>query len=276
MDSVICTNVNNLLNLHCNLKKEFNTFKSEVENNTFKSKVENNNELTIIDLENNYVKLGNLTANNITVDNITASNANISEEINTVDIYCKNLYASNNVETENLTAETIATEDLTGNSATINTINGTNGNLTNVYSTYTESQTVAVTSDKRMKKNITKVKDERLKELTPVRFKYINNDKKYVYGLIAQDVELIYPDMIHTLQNGNKAIDYNQFISLLILKTNAIEERLISIENTQASIKKFIGLLILAFFIILFLIFLPKKYINLRYLLRVFMKIKYT
>lgn len=253
MDSVICTNVNNLVNLHCNLKSELNNLKSEIENN---------NELTIIDLENNNVKLGNLTADNITADNIKADNVNISEEINTIDIYCKNLYASNNVETENIKAENITTDDLTGDSI----------NSSNIYSTYIESQTVAVTSDKKMKKNITKIKDERLNELTPVCFKYNNNDKKYVYGLIAQDVELIYPDMIHILKNGNKAIDYNQFISLLILKTNNIEERLISIEKNQESIKKFTGLLILAFFIILVLLFLPRDYLNLRFLLKVLTK----
>ena len=38
-----------------------------------------------------------------------------------------------------------------------------------------------------------------------VSFKYINNDQK-VYGLIAQEVEPYYPDMVFTQKNGKKLL----------------------------------------------------------------------
>lgn len=247
MDTKICTNVNNLVYLYENMCNDIETLKTSVEDNS----------VTIIpDLNDSHVIVKSLTADDIIVnDDLTAICGNIT---------CKNLTADQLI-TDNFNAD-----DIVCDKCTADVFIGCTAHITNVYSTKIETQTCAVISDKKMKKEITYVNKDRLKELKPVRFKYKNNDAKYVYGLIAQEVEPIYPDMIFTLENGNKAIDYNQLISLLILKTNDIEERLSSIEQTQASIKTFTGLLILTLFIILILLFLPRKYLNFRYLLRLF------
>lgn len=256
MDSIICTDVNNLLNDQCDLKRQVSELWTEIRND---------DRLMITDLVNDTVTINKLYSTEIETEDI-----NITGELTTCDIACKNLTAQDTVTAEDITCTNLAADNITADAANLTSVTSTTGNLTNVYSNYTETQTVVVTSDKKLKKEITDVKTDHLKDLKPVRFKYRNNDKKYVYGLIAQEVEPIYPDMIYTLQNGNKAIDYNQLISLLIFKTNGIEERLSSIEKTQASIKTFTGLLILALFIILILLFIPRKYLNFRYLLRVF------
>ena len=46
----------------------------------------------------------------------------------------------------------------------------------------------------------------------------------------AQEVEPYYPDMVYS-KKWEKAIDYNQLISLLIFKTNGLEERLESMKK---------------------------------------------
>jgi hypothetical protein len=252
MNSEICTNVNNLSAWYNVLCNEITTLKNSVDDNT----------ITVPELENKNLKIKDLT-----VDNII-----LNEDLTAVcgDIVTKNLNVTGTLNSDTLVTDNFNADDITCDKCTATQFIGCTAHIKNVYSTLVESQTMVTTSDKKLKNSITPILSERLKELYPVRFKYNNNDERFVYGLIAQDVEKIYPDMVFTLEDGNKAIDYNQLISLLIFKTNDIEERLSSIEKTQASIKTFTGLLILALFIIIILLFLPRKYLNPRYLLRVF------
>lgn len=256
MDTKICTNVNYLL-------YNYNSLNDEV--TTLKDLVENNAPTIVADLINSNITVKDLNTNSITAEE---------------DIFCRNLTASNTVTANNLVTDNFNADDITCNNLNADDVTcdkitstihiGNTANITNIYSIYSETQTCVIASDKNLKKKITNVTTDYLRKLRPVSFKYINNDKKKVYGLIAQEVEPYYPDMVFTLKNGKKAIDYNQLISLLIFKTNNIEERLSSIEQTQVSIKTFTGLLILALFMILILIFLPRKFLNFRYLLRLF------
>lgn len=256
MDSKICTNVNYLLYNYNSLNDEVTTLKDIVENDT---------PTIVADLINSNITVKDLNANNITADE---------------DIFCRNLTASNTVTADNLVTDDFNADDITCNNFNADDVTcdkitstihiGNTANITNIYSIYSETQTCVIASDKNLKKKITNVTTDYLRKLRPVSFKYINNDQKKVYGLIAQEVEPYYPDMVFTLKNGKKAIDYNQLISLLIFKTNGLEERLESIEKIQESIKTFMGLIILTLFIIIILIFLPKKYLNLKNLLRGF------
>jgi hypothetical protein len=80
----------------------------------------------------------------------------------------------------------------------------------------------ACPSDIRLKKNITELKGalEKVSRLRPVNFEY--NDPSYgqgtQYGLIAQEVEKIYPELVVTDSSGIKKINYG-----LELQMNTIQ-----------------------------------------------------
>ena len=57
-------------------------------------------------------------------------------------------------------------------------------------------------------------------------------------GLMAQEVEAIYPDLVYTDQQGYKAIDYSQFIPILIDRTNKQEEKINSQQQEIDQLKK--------------------------------------
>ena len=59
-----------------------------------------------------------------------------------------------------------------------------------------------------------------LKLLQPVSFKWKDNGKKS-YGLVAQEVQEILPELVETDSNGIKSVNYTALIPFLI---NAIVE----------------------------------------------------
>ena len=77
------------------------------------------------------------------------------------------------------------------------------------------------TSDERKKHDINLIDDESKEKVKSVslksfRFNDDNTDRK-VYGVIAQDVEAVgLEELVHTDENGDKAVDYTSFLTLRI------------------------------------------------------------
>lgn len=72
------------------------------------------------------------------------------------------------------------------------------------------------TSDRNLKKNIKAIKNgSDVLKLNPVSFNWKATGEKS-YGLIAQEVEPVIPEIVHTNHDGMKTIEYVQLISLLI------------------------------------------------------------
>jgi hypothetical protein len=85
--------------------------------------------------------------------------------------------------------------------------------------TYSSGSSWSCSSDKRLKKNIQPVEHSlgRLSSLHGVTFQW--KDKRHPgvhYGLIAQDVEAVYPEMVSEDERGFKSIDYSAFVAPLI------------------------------------------------------------
>lgn len=86
---------------------------------------------------------------------------------------------------------------------------------------YVKQDIIAFTSsDKRLKDNITVIQSplEKLKKLSGVLFDW-NEKSGYTgrdYGVIAQEVEEIMPEIVVTRDNGYKAVKYEKIIPLLI------------------------------------------------------------
>ncbi|MDD4062570.1 MAG: tail fiber domain-containing protein [Candidatus Pacebacteria bacterium] len=89
-------------------------------------------------------------------------------------------------------------------------------------------------SDIRLKKEIKPIDNnvlERVLSLEPVRFKWINNDVEDI-GLIAQDVEVLFPELVGSNNNGEKSIDYAKLTVFLI---ESLKEQQKEIDNLKSS-----------------------------------------
>ena len=72
-------------------------------------------------------------------------------------------------------------------------------------------------SDKSLKTNIQPLPNalERLQQLNGVSFNWKSSGEKSI-GLIAQDVEKVYPEVVSTDSNGIKSVDYAKLVAVLI------------------------------------------------------------
>ncbi|MGM0579884.1 MAG: tail fiber domain-containing protein [Bacteroidota bacterium] len=112
------------------------------------------------------------------------------------------------------------------NSTDIITLEGSTGNVSAVE--------FLTTSDKRYKKNITTL-DNALGNTLKLRgtsyfWKDENKPQKRQIGVVAQEVEEIYPEFVHTNDEGFKSVNYAQMTAVLI---EAIKELNVKVENLE-------------------------------------------
>jgi len=63
-------------------------------------------------------------------------------------------------------------------------------------------------SDRRLKENIREVGVDQRTALSLYEFSYVGHGEKKFIGVMADEVELVYPDAVKVMQNGYKAVDY--------------------------------------------------------------------
>lgn len=128
----------------------------------------------------------------------------------------------------------------------------------NVTETITASDFL-VYSDKRLKKDISNIDRNKglnqLNKLTPVEYRLrnksqymmnssytrtisnydeeIENTKRTYFGLIAQEVEKIYPDLVYEKGDGYKSIDYIGLISILIQAVQELNDEIQNYKRTN-------------------------------------------
>lgn len=88
-------------------------------------------------------------------------------------------------------------------------------------------------SDINKKENIYNISLEQTLKADRIQLKQFNftdDSKKLLkFGVIAQDVEKVFPDLVNTDDKGEKTVDY---ISLLILKIKNLEQKIKNLENS--------------------------------------------
>ena len=104
----------------------------------------------------------------------------------------------------------------------------------------TVSGTVTANSDIKLKKNINTIDNalDKVLNLRGVEFDYIANDKHSI-GVIAQEVEEVLPDLIHTDENTDtKSVAYSNLTAVLIeavkelkKENDALSARIQSLED---------------------------------------------
>jgi hypothetical protein len=98
------------------------------------------------------------------------------------------------------------------------------------------------TSDKNHKEEIEQISDskiENLFNLEPVEYKFKTDAKKIVhYGLIAQDVEKFYPELVNDSNLGFKTVNYIELIPMLLLKMKNMQKEIDELKEQMAANKK--------------------------------------
>lgn len=97
------------------------------------------------------------------------------------------------------------------------------------------TQDIIAFSDARVKENVETITDatEKVRFLRGVTFNKINESKRSM-GVIAQEVEQIVPEVVHTDEDGMKAVAYGNMVGLLI---EAVKEQQHEIEQLKAQVK---------------------------------------
>ena len=87
------------------------------------------------------------------------------------------------------------------------------------------------TSDEKLKENIQTITlDEldKLSTLNPIHFNFKNGqNKKKHYGILAQDVEKIFPELVENNNiSGYKTVNYQELIPLMLAKIQNMEKEI--------------------------------------------------
>jgi len=86
------------------------------------------------------------------------------------------------------------------------------------------------TSDIRLKENITEISTAKMDDLftlNPVIFSYKNDQtKKTHYGVLAQDVEKVFPELVEDNMSGYKTVNYQELLPLMLAKMKNMQEQI--------------------------------------------------
>jgi hypothetical protein len=174
------------------------------------------------------------------------------------DIHVRDTLASRNITAPTIIADTIITNDISFSSTQTPT-NITDEHLKNLIQTILNDNTTTATlqhlhaesihateitvdtlttaSDANLKENIQTIEKSDLETLRPVTYNYkknYNKQKSYQkrYGLIAQEVELVYPDLVEThADTKQKSVNYIDIIALLVKDNQELREKIKNIEK---------------------------------------------
>jgi len=100
-------------------------------------------------------------------------------------------------------------------------------------------------SDARRKKDVETAQDvlQKLMQLDIKKYHFLENkpvDKKY-YGMIAQEVEPIFPEVVYRKKSGGKDLYMMNYNSFGVIAIKAIQEQQAVIEKQQTAIEKLVA-----------------------------------
>ena len=117
-------------------------------------------------------------------------------------------------------------------------LDGGSGNISG--NTLTSSDGTVQTSDRRFKKDIRQLQNalSNVQKLRGVSYKWKDENKsqRNQVGVIAQEIEEVYPEFVHTDKDGYKAVNYAQMTAVLI---EAVKELSAKVETLEAENRQF-------------------------------------
>ena len=113
------------------------------------------------------------------------------------------------------------------------------GEIANIVTNQLQAQNFIANSDIRLKENIRLISDSDIGGLEPVQYSFKKDDTKRLrYGFIAQDVEEVLPDLVHTDGEGIKGINYQDIIALLVKDNQNLRSNLLDMAKVLAEISQ--------------------------------------
>jgi hypothetical protein len=92
-------------------------------------------------------------------------------------------------------------------------------------------------SDEKLKESIEVISQERFNDLftlNPIYFSYKNDkEKSKHFGLLAQDVEKIFPELVNTMDKGYKAVNYQELIPIMLAKMKQMQSEIDELKQLQ-------------------------------------------
>jgi hypothetical protein len=181
-----------------------------------------------------------ITANAISANAvITKANTDMKNYVDVANtnlrLYTDSNIVSNNILVFNDTSSASSLYPVFGSitSGTLRFANTSSTKLTFVPSTGTLSATLFTSlSDVTLKENVEKVTNavDTLKQLNGVSFDWVDNGNKS-YGVIAQDVERVLPDVVQTNEEGIKTVNYQALSAFLIEAIKELSNELDQLKN---------------------------------------------
>ncbi len=109
-----------------------------------------------------------------------------------------------------------------------------------------KASAVDYNSDARLKQNVNPITnaDEILLQLNPVSYFWNESGKKkggnaqLQYGLIAQEVEKVLPNIVNTDSEGYKSVNYNELIPLLLKNAQEQDKKIKELQKQIEQLKK--------------------------------------
>jgi hypothetical protein len=85
-------------------------------------------------------------------------------------------------------------------------------------------------SDEKLKENIQKIKSEEINNLfnlNPITFSYKNDERGLKhFGLLAQEVEQIFPELVNSVEKEYKAVNYQELVPLMLVKMKEMQNEI--------------------------------------------------
>ena len=115
----------------------------------------------------------------------------------------------------------------TGNNFTIELIPETGVNSVFITKNLQVANEITVTSSEKEKEQIKDIELDvnDILKLNPKQYNYLNNSKLH-YGLIAEEVEKVYPNLVSDDENIGKSLNYLEIIPLLLNKIKDLQNQI--------------------------------------------------
>jgi hypothetical protein len=206
------------------------------------------------DAANTIALNGELTGNNATISKTVTANAvvanvsittnTLTSNIATVNVFTANVVTINTYVGNTLTSNIATVNVFTSNSITVNnniTTNTFTGNTILLNNTLTTDNVTAnlitavdvnTTSDMSLKDNVLPIENplEVIEKLTGLQFNWKSDGVKS-YGLSAQEVEKVLPDIVKMRNDGFKGINYLNLIAFLVEGIKELKKEIAEIKN---------------------------------------------
>jgi len=134
------------------------------------------------------------------------------------DVYVSSTKLSYRPSTGNLFSTIVSSQNVVTNNVTTNTVSA---------SGLIQAQDFNSTSDITLKENIVPINNSLylLENLTGIKFNW-KDTKETSYGLSAQEVEQILPEIVKTRENGLKGVNYLNIIAILIESVKELKKEI--------------------------------------------------